>query len=177
MRCGSAGQRADIVPQVARGTPIPGDVSFLWGPHCSPPPDPDQNTRHERWLPLAPKVCFPPPPILHALPPTPASCHIPDLPSQAFLPHHARTGPGARCCPPPTHTHPAPSRVACAVFGDLGVDDKTANPTCHFPAGRRLIEPRPALLPFPCLPYLVSSLGRPWKAPPGSCPSHTPAVW
>lgn len=60
------------------------------------------------------------------------STHTP-CPIQAGFPHALPAGPG--------------------MWGD-----KTAHPSWHFPAGRRLVQPSWALLPPPAPPHLVSSL-------------------
>lgn len=81
-------------------------------------PGPNQKTRRKSWFSKAREThgLSPAParPLTHppCMFPAPASCHIPDLPSHAFLPHRARTSPRACCGPPsPTHTLPYPGSL------------------------------------------------------------------
>ena len=139
-----------VVPQVARGVPT-----------AALPPDPDQRTRQESWFSKAREPCslslapdsLCPPPQPSSMPPTPASCHIPeDLPSvvrsSLFVPGRALLLPP---CPlPPTHALPSPGCFLPALpAGPRLWGDKTAHPSGRFPAGRRLVEPTLAFLPPP----------------------------
>lgn len=93
-------------------------------------------------------------------PPSSSSYHIQDLPSHAFLPHRARTSPHA--CSPHTLC-PVQAHFPQALPAGPGMwGDKSAHPSWHFPAGRRLVESQRLSFLLPSCPPHTLSL--PWKA-------------
>ena len=164
------------LPLKLPGVPPSQEILLPLGSTTALPPDPEQRASGAGQLILQGRGAlqpflgfqFPQPSPLNPrpVPPAPASCHIPDLPSHAFLPPAScQDEPSCGCRAPSPHTRPALSRLLppspspSPSTGPGCGADKTAHPSGHFPAGEEPAGPTLAFLPSLSALHLAASLG------------------